>query len=178
MSYYTASDGSTYYAHKERLNDFAKYCQNNRISKVKKYVEIKMINNFDLHKGIMLASRYGHIKVIKYLLPILSQDGYTINEPVYKKNIINYAITIAFLWYHMSIINYIVNMRRCGKKYHINAVDIGTDLNNRTYEYWELNSRYLWKAKKDRYVYIFNLGYVNKNGRYDTYRKVNNMILL
>lgn len=178
MSYYTASNGYTYYAHKERLNDFAKYCQNNRISKVKKYVEMKMINNFDLHKGIMLASKYGHIKVIKYLLPILSQEGYTINEPVYKKNIINYAITIAFFWHNMNIINYIVNMRRCGKIYHIKAVNISTDLNNLNYEHWEFKSMYHWKLKKAKYVYIFNLGYINKNGRYDMYRQVNDKILI
>jgi len=66
MSYYTASDGSTYYAHKEQLNDFAKYCKNNRISKVKKYVEMKMINNFDLHEGIILASKYGHMCSVQF----------------------------------------------------------------------------------------------------------------
>ena len=178
MSYYTASDGSTYYAHKERLNDFAKYCQNNRLSKVKKYVEMKMINNFDLHKGIMLASKYGHINIVKYLLPLFMQEGFTINEPVYKKNIINYAITIAFFWYHLNIIHSIVRMWRRNKIYHINAVDISIYLNNLEYQQWKLNNKYIAQANRARYLYVFNLGYINKNGRRPVYRQVNNKMLL
>jgi len=178
MSYYTASDGSTYYAHKEHLNDFAKYCQNNRLSKVKKYVEMKMINNFDLHKGILLASKYGHINIVKYLLPLFMQEGFTIIDPVYKKNIINYTITTAFLWHHLNIIHNIVRMWRCNKIYHINVVNIGIDLNNLEYKQSELNNKYIAKVNRARYICIVNLGYINKNGKCPVYGQVNKKILL